>query len=428
MNLSAMKNIACAFLGMSFLLASCSKDDNKPVEPLKEKTYTGSDLTLIYNGNPMPNKSVTLTQNGDKATARLFSEFDLSQLSAFGLSGKIPAPGVLPGSVETELNLNMIASNKDWRFSGSGETTYCTFDYEGSANSDKLALDLKNVKLKTGGITPVVWQPAPIKKENGAYTSLPVYLDWEYDPLPDVDINFTPLLDILATAPVIPVYNNTAYMSVSEALVLMIKTVAFKDDGNIIISYVSNIGGAAGLAQTNPNCFMYLPVSQNEVKLFINPTSVFGMALMANSTGMPADEVKIIGNGLYSNGDATNDPGALGELLKSELGQKIAKAMLSALLPKLAEGLPVSFSTSATGLDLYIDTPMIAEIINDVILPLLKDDAAIKAVGEYLASIPEIAPLLPDLQKAMQVLPQALERTTTFRVGVSLIPYTQSSK
>lgn len=420
-----MKHISYVFIGMALVLAGCSKDDNKPIEPLKEKTYTGSDLALYYNGNTMPSKSVTLTQNGDKGTAKLFSEFDLSQLSAFGLSGKIPAPGVFPGSPETVLDLDMISSGGNWKFSGKGETTYCTYSYEGSANGDKLTLSLNNVKLKTGGITPAVWQPAPIKKEDGAYTSLPVYLDWQYDPIPDVDINFSPILDLLATVPVIPVYNNTAYMSVSEALSLMVKTIAFNADGNIIVSYISNVGGASRLAQTYPNSFMYLPVSQSDVKLFLDPTSVFGMVLMSTSTGTPADEVKIIGNGMYPSGVTSSpNPGPLAGILSSELGQKVSKALLSALLPQLAEGLPMAFSIKDGTLNLFLDTPMVAAIIQEVVVPLLKDEASIKAIGEYLASVPELAPLLPDIQKALQVLPQALERTTTFRIGLSLIPYT----
>ena len=94
---------------------------------------------------------------------------------------------------------------------------------------EKLKLFLNDVALKSGGVKPEIWQPAPIDKEPaGGYKSLPFYIEWKYDPIPNVDINLSPFVEALTTLPVIPVYGNTAYMSVSEALSLVLRTVAFR--------------------------------------------------------------------------------------------------------------------------------------------------------------------------------------------------------
>ncbi len=405
-------------------LASCSNYEAPDLLPVKEKTFTGDNLTLYYNGEPMPNKSVTLTQEGTKATAKLFAEFDLAQLSDFGLSGTIPAPGVFPGSPVTILDLDMTASGEYWNFIGSGSDAYCSYNYKGYANDERMALFLSEVKLKTPAITPAVWKPAPIKQADGVYTSLPFYINWEYLPIPDVDIDLSPYLEALTTLPIIPVYNNTAYMSVSQAVSLLLQSVAFSDDGSLIISYVSSVGGASRLAQTLPNRFMYLPVSQQKVNLYLNPTALFGMLLMAGSSGTPVEDVKIIGNGIYPSGHVTEvEPGVMEKILKSEMAKKIAAATLKVILPKLADGLPFDISMKNDELHFCLDNAVAMQLFQEIVSPLIADSESMKAIESYIQSKPNLKPLLPLLEKAMQLLPQALERTNKLEIGLAFIPY-----
>ena len=49
--------------------ASCHDDKEQPEAPIGEKTYTASELELLYNGNAMPSKSVAISQTGNKATS-----------------------------------------------------------------------------------------------------------------------------------------------------------------------------------------------------------------------------------------------------------------------------------------------------------------------------------------------------------------------
>ncbi len=422
-----MKYILPLSLSCLLTLGACSThNDDTPIQPIKEKTFDASTgLTIYYNDEVMPSKSVTITQDGDQGTARLFSTFDLSQLSGLGLTGTIPGPGVFPGSPETTLNFKMSQADEYWNFSGKGETDYCNFSYAGFANDKRVELYLKDVTLKTGGITPSVWKPAPITKEGAKYTSLPFYIDWQYLPLEGVDIDLSPFLKALATLPIIPVYNNTAYMSLSQALSQVVKSVAFLPDGNIIVSYVNTAFGAAQLAQTPANRYQYVIESPQQVKLFIDPTSLLGMLLVQTSGGTPADEVTIIGDGMYPSGvESTAKPGLLANIMGSELGSKILKACLTEMAPMLSEGFPVAVKSSDSSLDLYIDTQMAATIVKNVFMPLLEDSKAVLSIKEYLSSVPEFAPLLPDLDKAFQALPDALANTTDFRLGFAFVPYT----
>ncbi len=419
-----MKYINAGLLAL-ITLSACSHYDAPDLQPIKEKTYSGENLILYYNGVQMPNKSVTLNQNGNQATAKFFSQFDLSQLSALGLSGEIEGPGVFPGEVTSTLNLDMKPDTEYWNFSGNGINETCTFNYAGYVNNDKLAIFLSDVKLKSPGITPEIWKPAPITMSGGNYTSLPFYINWQYDPIPNVDFNLSPYLEALATLPIIPVYNNTAYMSISQAVSLLVQSVAFKDDGNIIISYISSTGGAARLAQTLPNRYMYTIQSPEEIKLYINPTALFGMILVTTSTGTPAEDIKIIGNGMYPSGNTSSSPGEFENLLQSEVFKKIAKTTLSVLLPQCAQGIPVAITEKDNHLYLYIDTDMATYLLQTIITPLLSDSETIKAIVEYIENDPDLKPLLPQINKAMQLIPQAIEQTNDFQLGLALVPYQQ---
>lgn len=418
-----MKNVIPTLLATIFFSA-CSHYDDPELKPLLDKTYSGNSLTLYYNGEEMPNKSVKLSQNGSVASAEFFSQFDLAQLSAFGFSGSIPAPGVFPGDQTSLLSLDMKPSGEYWNFYGSGQTNTCTFIYKGYADEEKMAMFLSDVKFKTPGISPSVWQPAPLKNEDGSFSSLPFFINWQYDPLPGVDFDLTPYLEALATLPIIPVYNNTAYMSVSQAVSLMLQSVAFKDDGNLIVTYISSLGGATRIAQTLPNRFMYLPLSSDKVNLYLDPTALFGMMLLAGSTGVPSEDVKIIGNGIYPSGHVTEtSPGVMESILKSEIGKKFAKAALSVILPHLADGLTFEVSESDGQMQFCFDNDIAMEMIGQIVTPLLEDDEAVKAMIGYIEGNASLKPLLPLLSKAIQLLPEALEKTNQLRIGLALVPY-----
>lgn len=431
-----MKTHALSFLLLSsVVLIGCSDDKKTPVTPLGDKTYTSSSLELFYNGNPMSNKTVILSQNGTKASIKVFSEFDLSQLSVSGLKGKIPGPGALPGTPLLSFDVDMSEDGKVWHFATSGETQYALFSCSGFAADSKLKLFFNDVKLKSGGVKPSVWSPASIRKnDKGEFISLPVYVDWQYDPLPEIDFDFSPLLEAIFTLPVLPVYNNTAYMSISQAINEIIKYVAFREDGNIIISYISKAGGAAQLSQTLPNGYQYIIDSPGSVKLYINPMSLIGTILVNTSGGVPESDVTIIGNGMYPSGnsesgspsDDSQTINAILSFLKTDLGQKITSSMMELILPQISEGFPLSYRVDDSSMQLYITTEQALKFAEAIITPILEDDTLIQAIKSYIASDEFLSGFLPDVDKLLRLLPEALLRTTNFNLGLNLIPVTSS--
>ena len=400
------------------ILTSCHNDnDGTPLTALQEKTYSAKSLELYYNGQPMPNKSVTFDQNGDKATVTIFSRLDLSSLGK-GMKGVVPGPGALPGAPETVLDVDLNPADSDWQFTGTGDNGYCSYSYSGYVNADLMKLFLNDVKLKSGGVKPSVWAPAP---------SRPFYIDWQYDPIPGVDVNFSPIVEALTTLPLIPVYGNTAYMSINEAVEQTLKTVAFKEDGNLIFTYISSVGGAYHIAQTMPNRFQYVISSPTQVKVFIDPMSAVGLFLTATSGSTPAEDVNLTDKGLFPASDAPKSSVSDSVAQNPEMAKLRAELMASAMkwvMPKLSEGFTFSFTAGAQGLDIYIDTESAVSMISEILLPVLKDEANVKALMSQLAANPATASILPQLQKVLPLLPQAFERTNTLRLGFALIPYT----
>lgn len=410
-------------------LVSCHDDDSTPLVPIKEKTYTGTSLELFSNGQPMPSKSVTFIQDGDKARVSAYSLFDLSQIAGMGLEGEVPAPGAVPGAPRIEWNVGLTQADGAWAFSGKGTEGVCSYSYQGYATSEKMRLYLTDVRLLAGAISPSVWQPAPISKEaDGSYKSLPFYIDWQYDPIPGVDLDLAPFVDALATLPIIPVYGGTAYMSVAEALHEVVKTAAFLDDGNMIFTYVSSAGGAYQIDQTLPNRFQYAVVSPSEVRLYLDPMSLFGLYLVNASGGTPADKVNLNDHGLFPADGSTSEDDAGSASALAAVRSEITASALKYFMPRMAEGLPLAFKTDGSALDLYIDTDMAVDLFNNIIIPVLGNDTHMAAIMRYISSLPELKPLLPQLEKALKLLPEAFLRTNTLRLGVALVPFTSGTQ
>ncbi len=94
----------------------------------------------------------------------------------------------------------------------------------------------------------------------------------------------------------------------------------------------------------------------------------------------------------------------------------------------MAEGLPLAFKTDGSALDLYIDTDMAVDLFNNIIIPVLGNDTHMAAIMRYISSLPELKPLLPQLEKALKLLPEAFLRTNTLRLGVALVPFTSGTQ
>lgn len=409
-------------VGFVIFASGCSDSQDTPSLGFTEKTFDDSNgLELYYNGAEMPGKSVRVKLDGDKATITAFSTFDMSQLSTLGGSGLLPCPGIIPGSPETVWEVPLSVKDGSYSFSGNGETDVCTYSYEGNLNSDKLTISIINPILKNHPLSDMTWRPSPIEEGGvNGYSSLPFFFDWEINPSPEIDIDLSVLLESLTTIPIIPVYNNTAYMSVSQALVQVVRAVAFKTDGNILFTYISTVGGAASIAQTQPNGLQYSVSGNDVIKLYINPLSLFGFILENTSGSTPSDEINLTDKGLFPSGvSSTPTSSPISEIISSPISKALIKGMLNNILPLISIGIPLHYRTENNKLIIYIDTEESLSLLQNLIDTLLQDDDALKAIIEQIKENPQIAPILSDLPKLQEALTQTLLNTTKLQIGFS---------
>ncbi len=412
--------------GMILAFTSC-KYETEPLPELKADTYTSSTLSLTYDGEAMPGKSAKIEYTSEpgsntpsKAEITLYSEFDLSQLTGMGLTGSVKGPGVLPGSPMLTLTADLQPGSGCYTFSGEGRTDNVDYKYSGSIRSDLLEVNFTGCSLKSQVLAGKVFSPAPIvKKDLLTYESLPFHLVWELDPAAGIDIPLSDILTGIVTAPVIPVYNNTAYTSVALLFDSAVKTIALNPDGNIPVVYISTVGGAAHLATTTGNMLQYVPVSGG-MKLYVNPLSALSQMLVILSK--PSTDAEFVTKAT----DPASTPDSYDILNGADpkLISAFAKALVATVSPQLSEGIYLTVMPTSKGADIYFDTRSSVTFISALMQNLLSEPEIASALQEYLGSLD-----LPDLSQEelaglLQQLPGFLEKTTKLEVGLSLVNYT----
>ncbi len=406
-------------LGAAALMASLSScsDDSAELPDLKSGVYTSSTLSLSYNGELMPGKSVRLdvspSADGKPAEGKLklYSEFDLSQLSGMGLTGAIEAPGVIPGSESVELPVTLTPSDGSYTFTGNGNTEYAEFSYSGKLENEKLTLNIIDCKLKSQVFAGQVLSPAPIVKDGLLnYSSLPFHVVWELDPSAEVQIPLSGILKTVLTAPVIPVYNNTAYTSVAQVYYSSVKTIAMTPGGNMPIVYVSNVGGAAHLATSCGNMLQYVPYGSG-IKLYVNPLSALSQVLVTLSK--PQEDAEFV--------TKADESSSSTEKIDPALLNAIVKSLIAAIQPSISGGIPLTVSGSGSGIDLYLDTKTSVVFLSSLMKDLLTDPVIASKIKEYLIGldIPEMSP--EQLDGLIAQLPSFLEKTTRLEIGLSFV-------
>ncbi len=422
----------CLLVGI-MLLPACS-DDEPSISPLSEKTYTGNAaLKLKYNDAPMSGKSVTYSQSGNTANLVMNSTVSLEELSA-ALKGlpAIPGPGVLPGTPVLTLPVNLHADGGKYEFEGSGETDFVTYRYSGDVNADVLDFEFEDVMLKNQRLANTVWVPAPTEKETGGigYKSLPLHIVWECS-LPPIlegfDGTIQDALILMATLPIIPVYNNTAYMSLVQAIGSALKTVAFRPDGNAVVTYLQTNNGSAQFAQAPLCMIQYVPLTDNILKLYINPTDLMGQIIIntsshpdlpANPFGKSSRKMAHADAGSAASGNNTATEGTTSAPSLQDMMQIISK-----LAPMLSEGIPMQYDLTQTSLQLYLNTETLLPLLQGVIVPLLEDPIIQASIIEKISANPSLSGYLPVIKALVAAFPQLLSTTTRIELGINLLPY-----
>lgn len=400
---------------MIISLTSCSDKDNLLPE-LKSENYTSRSLALTYNGEEMPGKSVSLKISGagsplTEVEMTLYSEFDLSQLSGMGLTGSVAGPGIIPGSPELTLPVTLQPDGGSYIFSGNGTSDYADFKYSGRLSSDKLELNITDATLKSQTLAGKVFTPAPIERDGLLkYKSLPFHLVWEIDPSADIDIPLSQILQAIATAPVIPVYNNTAYSSIAQLFYSDIKSIALTPGGNIPMMYISTVGGAARIATTCGNMLQYVP-TPGGMKLYVNPLSAVSQVLLALSK--PSADAEFV---------TKADSSDVGQAIEIDPQIKIAllQALMTTIKPQLSQGIPLTITPGENGADIYFDTAASVTFLSSLMENILSNPRIATALQEYLASLDIPSLSQEEINAILTQLPTFLEKTTKLEIGLSL--------
>lgn len=382
---------------------SCS-DDKEPLPILKEKTYTGvKELSVTYCGADMPDKSITFTPVTETdARLTLFSTFDLAQLQLPGIDGVLPAPGMLPGDVRTELPVKLIPSDGAYTFSGTAEGGAVKYTYAGRITATGMEFNVKDAELTGTTLAGGAWTPVPLVKNDSGigYKSMPFHIKWDVEPIEELDTPLEEILRIAVTVPCIPVYHNTAYSSVAQLLGQAFKTLAFLNNGGTVVTYINTVGGAAHLATSNPTTVQYSVPAPGYVKLYVNPLSVAGLVMTATSGS-----------------DITSGLDPESPLIP------MLRQLVAALAPQIASGIPMAYTLTDSTFDLYFDTQTAMTVFNQVIAPMLQDPQAKQLIAAELAKYPELASRLPEINDAIDRLPELIAASLNFEFGLSFLKY-----
>lgn len=417
-----------SILAVSAIMTSCSKDEI-PLPELKTSTYSGSTLTVNYCGNEMAAKQIVLTPVSMEDDGSRSVKLDMSgvlDLSSLGIKDipPLPAPGVLPGDANTALDVTLHPDKNEgvYTFSGSGSTQFVNYVYNGELTSDHLTINLTDVKLIKDDLAGKAFKPVKVNAtladlKNPQNLRTPFYIEWEVGNIPGLELDPGILVNALTLAPIIPVYNNTAYSSLAQVFCQCVQTMALLDNGNIPVRYYSSHEGATQLLTTNPNMLQYVETGSNSIQLYINPMSVVGLWLVEQSTPtwLPsffdtayAETIKQQIADAHPSDDAEADKAIKDALIQS---------LLLAIKPALSEGLPLEWTPTPSGINLYLNTKTCTDFIGLLLTEIVKQPVLAQRLSAWLA---ESGLTEQQVEALLQQLPSILQATTRLNIGLSL--------
>lgn len=391
------------------LFTACSDDDEVIVNPISEPiTFTSENgLKLTYNGSPLLGKKVTFTADptdGRKVILRMEGEtLDFSSLLVGGRSDvQIPtAPGVFPGTPVVELAVNAKISGNTCSFSGTSETTYCTYAYAGKASQGELNLELTDMKLKNTALASTTWKPIPILL-GGAWgdeiIDEPAYINWESEKgieiFPGYEMPIATIVPMVLRLPIIPSgeadeAGKPANVSVEKMLGTVLKDVTLKEDGNISATYMDAVNGGTEYVTSPANLAQYVIAGDNQLLLFLNP-----QAIMANVKTM-------------QRAAGITDPSFI-------------QQAMATLLPLLGQGIPVVYEQDGDNMKVYLNTEVLLPLMKNVVAPLFQSKDFVAMVMEVMTKNPDFASMAPLMTPVLQSIPEIIEKTTKLEIGLKL--------
>ena len=369
------------------------KPEEKPVvNPISQKTtYAGKTLVLNYSGVSMIGKQVVFTPdaaNANKATIVLSGE-EAEATKAEGLS---LSNGVIPGEASTTINLDLVIDGENVTFKGESAENGKTISYEGSANKDKMTLNLnvampanslqgKNITLFTDGkdkLLPmnIIWT---VMAEDS----------WTHE-IVEQDASF---FIKMALAMV-----KIDGLTLSQSLCAVLNQVSFLADGNIQAQY-KDTPQSSELKTSPLNLATYTSSKEGEIRLFLNVQQIMQEATKEKTKAADEKEASV-----------------------EDLLPYVAEVLpqLMAMVPQLlTEGILINYEVDENGvMFVYLDKEVLLPILK-VFSPMLQNKDFLKIVGEIAdAKMPTLGQTVTAL---LEGFPKLFDTTEKMQIGVKFV-------
>lgn len=337
-NLFFVFTMLCA---LSFFTACSDDDDNKTDDGWKaiSATYTAETLKLTMGGTEVADQSVKVdASSAEQATITLAN--------------------LIPGEAEVKIEAKMVKTGESYALEGSNTNDLRTVSAKGTVGAGVLTLD---ATLKITAPIAGTWKLAEIAKdESETFVSGPVSMVWEA--AEGTMLGFLPVTSI----------PNIAEVFGSIALVQVLQSVTFQEDGQIVAS-ISKAGvdlSKTPVWETSEPGYASYNVTDKQILVFLDITKIMG-----------------------------------------SLKSKAAIDPLEQIMALLQNGIPVNYEIASDGKSarVYIDKALVSQIAP--LLPTLAEligDDALNGMGQLVKSI-------------LKAFPEAMEKTTKFEVGLKLI-------
>lgn len=398
-------------LAGSLFITACSDHDSDKPDAFESETFSGlNELTLNYNGTGMAGKSVSVAPAGDsKALVSFFSEIDLDEVNEmFDHIPEFPGPGVLPGSPKVDITVPVTFSNGRHQFSYQGETDFVTYSVDASFIDDEsMTCNFTNVKLKDLTFAGTAWKPVAASTDVLS-DNQPFHIVWDTSApvqIPGLGTGLQDILRVLVNLPCIPVYNNTAEMSLTQVIANSLRTVGMTEDGAMPVTYLQTANGASVFTQAPKYTFMYVPLSPNAIRLYANPTDLLSLVLLNNTNRDP--------------NIPANPFGKPGRALEQGTLLQLIQQLVTTAAPMVSQGLPMACVRQGDNMSLYVSTEVLLPLLKNVIVPILANPAMRGIVLDYVSHNAKLSQYAAVIMGLYDALPTILDQTTRIELGLN---------
>lgn len=398
---------------------------------ISDLTFTDSDvdhmLELTYNGSPLVGKMIGFSPDASdykRAVLTLAGQtLDLSDLLKtaqlpvdLSKIAQIPTPGVLPGTPSFELPVTLGEGNS---FSGSAETDFITFKYEGTVATEKLVLNITEAKLKNAPLSANKWYVPQYfyNEDTWEYEGNPVHFVWESGAVFNIDLGGwvlplppASLVGMMLQMGLIPQEDGAA--SITQMLSRSLKTIEFKADGNIVAGYVDKgiVGGP--VIQSPTGLAQYVVATDGTILLYLNPQAIIMNVMKAQNEAAKSRAID------FSKYQATID--GLAEMLVKCVNEGFPITYTNGIYKAPEEGEESgSFINTDENVSVYAGTEFILPLLK-AIAPIFNDEEVRQAIMDLAGQNEDFASMAPMLDGILKALPEVVEKTTKIEAGLIL--------